>query len=226
MQMKFNVMCKSLIMLALVVFTLMAAAQNKPNVVFFLVDDLGWNDISTNGSKLYETPNINALADEAMYFSNAYAAYPRCVPSRFAMISGQHPARKGKRGGAQLPLETVTVAEALKAYGYGTFFAGKWHLGHDESEFPHHQGFDVNKGGCASGAPASYFFPYHDSTAKKNNISYYGLEQGIEGEYITDRLTDETVKYIENNDPRKTGNPFFIYLSHYAVHTSLQAKFV
>jgi len=210
--------------IVIVALVFISNAQEQPNVVFFLVDDLGWNDIGTNGSALYETPNIDALADEAMYFSNAYAAYPRCVPSRYAMISGKHPAREGKKDGAVLPLETVTLAEAMKDNGYGTFFAGKWHLGHDETEFPQHQGFDVNKGGCAAGAPASYFFPYHDSQKSKNNVPYYGLEEGKPGEYITDRLTDETLKYIEENDPNKTGKPFLVYLSHYAVHTPLQAK--
>lgn len=198
--------------------------KTPPNVVFFLVDDLGWKDNSFNGSKLYETPNIDKLANEAMYFRNAYAAYPRCVPSRFAMISGQHPAREGRKDGAALPLSTVTLAEALKAHGYGTFFAGKWHLGHEESEFPHHQGFDVNKGGCAAGAPGSYFFPYQDTRKSKNNVPYYGLEEGKEGEYITDRLTDEAVNYIKKNNPNKTGKPFLVYLSHYAVHTPLEAK--
>lgn len=201
-----------------------ALGQSQPNVLFFLVDDLGWNDIGTNGSKLYETPNIDELSETAMYFSNAYAAYPRCVPSRHAMISGRHPAREGKRDGGQTPLEIVTMAEALKWHGYNTFFAGKWHLGHDESTWPHHQGFDVNKGGCDSGAPASYFFPFHDANASKNNKPYYGLEKGVEGEYITDRLTDETIRYLEDYNPGETGKPFLVYLSHYAVHTPLQAK--
>ena len=164
--------------------------NEKPNVLFFLVDDLGWNDIGTNGSVLYETPNIDELANEAMYFSNAYSAYPRCVPSRHAMISGQHPARNGKKDGGPTPAEIVTLAEAMKTNGYGTFFAGKWHLGHEEAFWPHNQGFDVNKGGCDSGAPASYFFPFHDDNKSKNNKPYYGLEEGVVGEYITDRLTD------------------------------------
>lgn len=215
---------KNIITIIIVFISIVSVAQNKPNVVFFLVDDLGWNDISTNGSKLYETPNIDALAEEATYFNNAYCAYPRCVPSRHAMISGLHPARGGKRDGVATPLELVTLAEALKAHNYGTFFAGKWHLGHEESEWPHHQGFDVNKGGCDSGAPASYFFPYHDASKTKNNKPYYGIEEGVEGEYITDRLTDETIKYLDENDPAKTGKPFLVYLSHYAVHTPLQAK--
>lgn len=206
------------------VFTALSLGAQKPNVVFFLVDDLGWNDISLNGSKLYETPNIDELAENGMYFSNAYCAYPRCVPSRFAMISGRHPARGGKRDGVPHSLEMRTIGEAMKINGYTTFFAGKWHLGHKETEWPHNQGFDVNKGGCQSGAPANYFFPYHDPGATKNNVPYYGLEEGTKGEYITDRLTDETLKYLDKNNPKKTGQPFLIYLSHYAVHTPLQAK--
>lgn len=198
--------------------------SEKLNVLFFLVDDLGWNDIGTNGSKLYETPNIDALANEAMYFSNAYSAYPRCVPSRHAMISGRHPARSGKKDGGPTPAEIITIAEAMKENGYNTFFAGKWHLGHKESVWPHNQGFDVNKGGCDSGAPASYFFPYHDETKSKNNKPYFGLEKGVKGEYITDRLTDETISFIENNQATATGKPFLAYLAHYAVHTPLQAK--
>lgn len=216
MKLKFLIICT--------IIALSSAAQNRPNIVFFLVDDLGWNDISLNGSKLYETPNIDALARQGMYFSNAYSAYPRCVPSRHAMITGLHPARGGKRDGVPTTLEMVTLAEALKMHGYATFFAGKWHLGHKEPEWPHHQGFDVNKGGCNSGAPANYFFPYHNPKAGKNNVPYYGLEEGKEGEYITDRLTDETIKYIDENNPNKTGKPFLVYLSHYAVHTPIQAK--
>jgi arylsulfatase A-like enzyme len=209
----------------LVSFSLLVFSQKKqPNVLFFLVDDLGWNDIGTHGSKLFETPAIDALANESMYFSNAYAAYPRCVPSRYAMMSGQHPARNGQKDGATLPTEVVTIAEAMKPAGYKTFYAGKWHLGHNEETWPQNQGFDVNKGGCDAGAPASYFFPYHDTGKSKNNKPYSGLETGVAGEYITDRLTDETIRFIEENNPLKTGKPFLAYLAHYAVHTPLQAK--
>lgn len=191
----------------------MGHAQEKPNVLFFLVDDLGWNDISANGSKLYETPHIDEVIGESVYFSNAYAAYPRCVPSRYAMITGRHPARDSQTDGINLGLEQVTLAEALKDKGYQTFFAGKWHLGKSEEYWPHHQGFDVNKGGCDAGSPGSYFFPYGDT--KFVDTSLYGLEEGKEGEYITDRLTDETIKYIK--DHRE--GPFLVYLAHYAVHT-------
>ncbi len=218
------IMKKPIFTLILLSVTAFLFAQTKPNVLFFLVDDLGWNDVGTNGSELYETPNIDKLAGESMNFTNAYAAYPRCVPSRFAMMTGQHPARNRKGDGGFTTQGLVTLGSAMKENGYGTYFAGKWHLGHTEAEWPHNQGFDVNKGGCASGAPASYFFPYHDPSKSKNNVPYYGLEEGVKGEYITDRLTDETIKYIDENNPKETGKPFFVYLSHYAVHTPFQAK--
>ncbi len=224
MNRRFCRMKRPVFILLLVLVSMFSFAQTKPNVLFFLVDDLGWNDVSVNGSKLYRTPNIDALADEAMNFTNAYAAYPRCVPSRFAMMTGQHPARNRKTDAGFTTKGFVTLGQAMKENGYGTYFAGKWHLGHTEAEWPHNQGFDVNIGGCAAGAPGTYFFPYYNPKAKKNNVPYYGLEKGEEGEYITDRLTDETIKYIDENNPEKTGKPFFVYLSHYAVHTPFEAK--
>ncbi len=196
----------------------LAVAQEKPNILFFLVDDLGWNDISANGSKLYETPNIDDVANESVYFSNAYSAYPRCVPSRYAMITGRHPARDGQTDGNKIKHEETTLAEALKLNGYGTFFTGKWHLGKTEEFWPHNHGFDVNMGGCDAGSPGSYFYPF--GSEKFINGSLYGLEEGEKGDYITDRLTSETLKYIRENHDK----PFLAYVAHYAVHTPLQAK--
>ena len=193
-------------------------SQEKPNVLFFLVDDLGWKDISANGSALYETPSIDEVLNESVYFSNAYAAYPRCVPSRYAMMTGKHPARDGQIDGNKIQDAETTMGEAFRTNGYGTFFAGKWHLGKTEKDWPHYHGFDVNKGGCDAGAPGSYFFPYGNE--KFNSTSLFGLEEGKEGEYLTDRLTDEAIAYIRANKDR----PFFAYVSHYAVHTPFQAK--
>ncbi len=203
-----------------IISTLVPAAytQQKPNVVFFLVDDLGWKDISANGSKLYETPHIDEVMNESVYFSNAYAAFPRCVPSRYAMMTGRHPARNSETNENRITGKETTLGEAMQNNGYGTFFAGKWHLGHTEEFWPQNQGFDVNKGGCDAGSPGSYFFPYGSDKFKNHDL--YGLEEGKKGEYITDRLTDETIKYIrEHRD-----GPFFVYLAHYAVHTPFQAK--
>jgi len=193
--------------------------KEKLNVVFFLTDDLGWMDLSCYGSKFYETPAIDKLAGEGVRFTQAYAAHPRCVPSRFAMQAGRYPARTGKRNGDDMKLDQVTIAEALKQSGYKTFFAGKWHLG-KKGAFPDDQGYDVNVAGCHLGAPGSHFAPYKDYEKGRRAELIPDLEDAPYGEYLTDRLTDETVKFIRANK----AEPFFVFLSHYAVHTPLQGK--
>ena len=206
--------------------------KKKPNVLFILVDDLGWKDLGYTGSTFYETPNIDKLASEGMVFTDAYAASPVCSPSRAAIMSGKYPARlnltdyiPGNRHygphknqklasqpfNLQLDLEEYTLAEAFKDAGYTTFFAGKWHLGENEKFYPQHQGFDINKGGNSTGHPAGgYFAPYNNPQ----------LEDGEKGEYLTDRLTDETISFIKNNKEK----PFFAYLSFYTVHLPMQGK--
>jgi len=199
--------------------------QPRPNIVFFLVDDLGWMDIGAYGSSFYETPHVDALVNSGMKFTDGYAACPVCSPSRVAVLSGKYPARLdttnyfgGRRKGMllpapyqeQLPLEEVTMAEAMAEEGYKTFFAGKWHLG-DEKFFPEEQGFDINKGGQRGGGPpGGYFSPYRNSR----------LSNGPKGECLPDRLGDESVKFIQENKD----NPFLLYLSFYSVHTPLQTK--
>lgn len=206
--------------------------NDKPNILFILVDDLGWKDLAYNGSTFYETPNIDNLASEGIVFTDAYAACPVCSPSRAAIMSGKYPARlnltdyipgnrhygphKNQKLAShpfklQLDLEEFTIAEAFKSAGYTTFFAGKWHLGEEEKYYPQHQGFDINKGGNNTGHPAGgYFAPYKNPQ----------LEDGKEGEYLTDRLTDETIDFIKKN----TDNPFFAFLSFYTVHLPMQGK--
>ena len=205
-------------------------ATNKPgrklNFTFFLIDDLGWTDVGCYGSSFYETPNIDKLASEGMRFTEAYAACPVCSPTRASILTGKYPARLGITqwiGGSNepteyrhyMPLEEVTVAEALKSVGYATGFVGKWHLG-NKPYYPEHQGFDINIGGDYSGAPPTYFWPY-----KKRNRALEEMPPGgEEGEYLTDRLTDESLKFLEANKDR----PFLLYLSHYAVHTPIESK--
>jgi len=201
----------------------------RPNFVFFLIDDMGWKDLGCFGSTFYETPNIDRLAAQGMRFTNAYAACPVCSPTRASIMTGRYPARlrltnyiAGARSGKLLSaeyfhymkLEEVTLAEALKEAGYRTYFVGKWHLG-DEPYYPQKQGFDVNVAGDSSGAPPTYFYPY-----KRGNRSIPGLEEGKGGEYLTDRLTDESLTLIE----RSKDEPFLLYLSFYAVHVPLEAK--
>ena len=154
-----------------------AAKPAPPNIVFILCDDLGQRDLGCYGSTFYETPQIDTLARDGMKFSDAYAASPVCSPTRAALMTGKYPVRiplteylKGQRRGKllpaayrdELPLEEVTVAEALKEAGYATAHVGKWHLGQAERFWPEHQGFDVNVGGYAGGHPKSYFSPYQN----------------------------------------------------------------
>lgn len=200
-----------------------AKVAEHPNVVFFLVDDMGWRDSSCYGSEFYETPNIDRLARDGMRFTQAYTSHPRCVPARYSFLTGKFPARAGIPGRSyNMDAKEFTLAEAMKKGGYATFFAGKWHLQKTEDQAPENQGFDINIAGGHAGAPPSYFFPYNKTRTggHKTEGGIYGLEDGVEGEYLTDRLTDETLKFIEANVDR----PFLVYLSHYAVHTPLEAK--
>jgi len=198
----------------------------RPNVVFILIDDLGWRDVGCYGNTIYQTPHVDRLAGQGMRFTDGYAACNCCSPTRASIMSGKYPARlrltdwipgshfpwtqlRPPDWTKYLPLEEVTIAEALKAAGYATGHVGKWHLGGDPY-LPEAQGFDFNFGGCASGAPGSYFFPYRIPA----------IQDGAPGEFLTERLTDEALKFIEANRSR----PFFLYLSHYTVHRPLQAK--
>ena len=204
-----------------------AADQRRPNFIFILADDLGWADLGCYGSTFYETPHLDRLAAQAMRFTDAHAACNVCSPTRASILTGKYPARlhltdwlpgRGDRPDQklarppiiqQLPLEEVTIAEALRDAGYATAFIGKWHLG-GTNFYPEKQGFDLNVGGCDRGHPPSYFSPYQIPT----------LPDGPPGEYLNDRLTDEALKFLDRSAQR----PFFLYFSHYAVHTPLQAK--
>ncbi len=202
----------------------------KPNFIFILMDDMGWRDLSCSGSTFYETPNIDKLCREGMFFSNAYASCPVCSPSRASYLTGKYPARlsltdwidttgkfhplKVKLIEADyihhIPKGERTIANALHDAGYATWHVGKWHLG--EGEFtPENFGFEKNIGGCSWGHPHDgYFSPY--------NIK--NLKNGPEGEYLTDRITDEAISLIKSDEER----PFFLSLCHYAVHAPIQAK--
>jgi len=198
-------------------------AQKKKNIVVFLVDDLGYHDLSFTGSKLYETPHVDKLAEKGVVFTNAYVSHPRCVPSRFAIQTGKFPAREkvpGKFSG--LSAKEKSIGQAFKDNGYITFFAGKWHLGKDSTEWPQNRGYDINIAGCSAGAPRSYFFPYNVSKNRKVSGKHgeiNELDNGKDGEYLTDRLTNETIKFIK----QEHNKPFFVMLAHYGVHTPFQA---
>jgi arylsulfatase A-like enzyme len=200
-----------------------------PNIILILIDDLGWRDLGCYGSTFYETPHLDDLAAQGMLFSDAYAACPVCSPTRASLLTGKYPATLGltdwidwggwvhpARGRLvdapyidHLPRSEVSIAAALKGAGYATWHVGKWHLGSKTTPLDH--GFDCNIGGCHWGSPSKgYFSPYHIP----------GFPDGPEGEYLTDRLTDEAIHLIENH----SGSPFFLNLWYYTVHTPIQAK--
>ena len=213
---------KSMLVVAVVsafCFAAYAAPQKKLNFVFCIVDDLGWKDISCMGSDFYETPAIDRLAKDGVLFTDAYQAAPRCVSSRTSIMTGKYHYRPGIKSGDGIALEEVTIAEAFKEAGYRTFFTGKWHLG-KKGYYPQDQGFDINKGGCEYGAPPTYFHPY----SKPGQATPPGLEGGKEGQYLTDRLTDESIGFLRDHVKEHPDKPFLLWLSHYGVHTPLEAK--
>lgn len=188
----------------------------KPNIVFIFIDDMGWKDVGFMGSEYYETPHIDQLAKKGMVFTQAYANAANCAPTRACLLSGQYSPRHGvftvarpDRGDPKhrrlipidnsrtVPLEHVMISEALKPGGYRSAAIGKWNVGNS----PEKQGFDL-------GIPGSGFEGH--------------FNEG--GEYLTDHLTEKAVIFIKENNPEKTGDPFFLYLAHYAVHTPIQAK--
>jgi len=207
---------------------------NQPNILFIYADDLGWTDVAS-GSKYYETPSIDKLASESFRFLNAYSCGPNSAPSRASLMTGKYTPRHGvftvgksERGDSTwrklvpvennttLDLNFVTIAEELHHAGYETGLIGKWQLGHNKvGTGPQQQGFDYVIAG--SGGPGHYFYPYG---AKNNETVHEGLDDGKEGEYLTDRLTDEAISFIS----QKREKPFFLYLSHFAVHAPTEAK--
>ncbi|VGO20506.1 sulfatase [Pontiella sulfatireligans] len=238
--MKKLILAVSLLVLAI---NAMAGASNpaksgaQPNIVLFFVDDWGWADMGLRQPKVFESPNIDKLMHQGIDFTQAYIATPTCSPSRGTLLTGQHPTRlelvrhipnDEKHGFDKfgrtdekysywekdpahvpcinwLPLEHTTYAEALKELGYYNLFAGKWHLGH-EPYHPIHQGFDRQIGTSNAGHPKSYYPPYF----KNSDVMADEKEA-----YLTDKLTDETVKFIDGWNKEQ---PLMISLWYYSVH--------
>jgi arylsulfatase A-like enzyme len=208
---------------------LAAEVAQPPNVLFILVDDLGWRDLGCYGHPIHETPNIDKLASDGMRFTDGYAACPVCSPTRASIMAGKYPSRTGitnwlpgdfytntpllcEETAQFMKLEEFTLAEALKAAGYQTAFVGKWHLG-KEPYYPQHQGFDINIAGNDWGHPhKGYFSPYQMEN----------LEDGPKGEYLTDRLTSEAMRVMD--DFSKKDQPWLLYMSYYTVHNPFHAK--
>jgi arylsulfatase A-like enzyme len=222
-----------------------ASAADRPNIVLFLVDDMGWMDSTPYGSQYYETPNMQRLARQSMRFTDAYAL-PLCSPTRASILSGQYSSRHritsatGHQPAAPqdaspypdkappnrrliyansknyLDLDLPTLAEVLQLAGYRTGHFGKWHLGLSQEHWPDKHGFDVAFHAQPSPGPPSYFSPYGvHKDGKPSGRNHVGtITDGPDGEYITDRLTDEAIQFVEANKER----PFFLNFWHYGVH--------
>ncbi len=211
------------------------AAEKKidaPSIVFFLIDDLGWMDTGVYGSRFYETPNIDRLARESARFTQFYTAGSVCSPTRASIVTGKHPARlnitnwiPGRQEAMlrppdylhHLPLEEITIAEALGASGYATGYIGKWHLGAGDFR-PEHQGFATSLAVNNAGLPGSYFYPYKHDRSSVRDVP--DLDGGQEGDYLTDRVTDLALEFLDQHRDQR----FLLLMSHYAVHTPLQSK--
>lgn len=205
-----------------------APQARRPNVIFLLLDDLGWRDLGCYGNTFHETPNVDRLAREGVRFTNAYAACPVCSPTRASIMTGKYPAHVGvtdwipgrrqwpaskllrPETAHELALEQATIAEAVKPLGYRTASIGKWHLG-SAGFWPENQGFDLNVTGTERGAPASYFGPF----------DLPNLKGGTKDDYLTEKLTDAAEKFIEDSAGKA---PFFLYLPEFTVHLPLQAR--
>lgn len=217
------------LLLACAALLLPAAAGAKPNVLFILADDLGWRDLSVEGSTFYESPNIDRIANSGMRFTRGYASCQVCSPSRASIMTGKAPARlkitdwigaaeeEGWKRNTKLlppkyarnlPHDDVSLAEAFREAGYRTFFAGKWHLG-GAGSYPEDHGFEINIGGHDRGSPPGGFFsPYKNPK----------MEDGPPGESLPIRLGQETAKFIDEHKDE----PFLAYLAFYQVHAPIE----
>lgn len=218
--------------LLLLLFFLTACESKPPNVVLILVDDLGWMDTHVYGSTFYETPNIDRLGAEGTRFTQFYASSPVCSPTRASIMTGKHPARLqitnwiGGTANARLlqadyrpalPPEEITLGDTFLEAGYHTAYIGKWHLGTADAR-PENQGFQTVLATNDAGQPGSYFAPYIADHFPASNVPDLDLDP--DSTYLTTRLTDLAVDFIKSNQ----GDSFFLVLSHYGVHTPLQAK--
>lgn len=194
--------------------------ESRPNVLIFFIDDLGFTDIGVNGSTFFETPNIDGLAKGGANFKRSYSASPVCSPTRAALMTGKAPQRVGitqwiAGSRNKLALSEITLGESFQEAGYRTGYVGKWHLGKGDAFQPKQQGFEYTVAVNRAGQPASFFYPF----GKRSATSVPDLKDYQKGDYLTDALTDEAIEFIN----RKSGQPFFLCLSHYAVHTPIQA---
>ena len=198
--------------------------NEKPNILIIHVDDLGYHDLSLTGSEIYQTPNIDKLGGESIRFTHSYANYPRCVPSRYAMLTASYPIKDGDVPDDGFEMTDVpdskNYIKQIHNVGYQTAYFGKWHLGDDPKDF----GFDYSLAAGSAGSPISYIYPFNKPKHKGANkkVPIKDLDSiGAEGDYLTDVLTKQVIKYIKERDKSK---PFLTMLAFYAVHQPLEAK--
>lgn len=217
---------------------LLAQRAEKPNVLFILVDDLGWADMGYTGSKVHETPHVDKLATEGMVLSDFYSGGPVCSPTRASIMTGKATARTGvttylitpdqdaEYVTSALPLDEYTIGEAFQKHGYETGYIGKWHLGYQMQHWVGNQGFDFAVGGTTSKNDWKMAYPDREPPVDQLETRMFSphylthMPDGPEGEYLTDRFTDETIEFIRRNKEQ----PFFAFLSYHTVHTPLHAK--
>ncbi len=219
MKKSFNTVCY---VLSVVLLMGSCTKGDKPNIVFILIDDLGWSDLPCYGNNFNEAPNIDQLAADGIRFTDAYAACPVCSPTRASIQSGQYPARVGvtdfitghwrpfeetivpKNRTQFLPTQIVTLAESLKGADYRTAYFGKWHLGREKGQTPGDQGYDVFHEYAGGGFYSPRFLP--------------PLNEPNEGR-LSEILTDLSIDFIDENKD----DAFFLFLAHYDVHVQLDA---
>lgn len=215
---------KSFFSIIIIMLGISLFAQNtkQPNVLLIIVDDWGYHDVSINGSKLYDTPNVDKLANESFVFDNAYASYPRCVPSRYAMMSGTYPLDEdhGNLGSLE---DDKNFVKPFSDAGYYSFYVGKWHLGSEENS-PKGMGFSASFAAGEAGGTDTHFYPFNKNRefgVKGEKAAIEDVQDyGKEGEFLSDVLTNRTIDYIKQNKNK----PFMGVLAFYAVHTPIEAK--
>ena len=207
-------------------FSILSFGQSPPNILIIHTDDLGYHDLSIHGSKIYQTPHIDMLARQSVSFTKAYSNYPRCVPSRFSMMTGNYPIQNGSVPDDGFKISNIasnkSFIKTFNKIGYQTAYFGKWHLGDEQSL--HDFGFQFSFGAGKAGSPISYLHPFNVFRGKGENKKKPIPDVdavSTKGDYLTDVMTNQAIKYLKQHDP---STPFMLMLSYYAVHQPIEAK--
>lgn len=225
-------MRKIIVLLLISIFFLSCSDKKKeiektPNFIIIMADDLGYGDISCYGSPHTKTPHIDQLANEGTRFLDFHSNAPVCSPTRAAFMTGKYQQRTGIEGvvtskkhrDVGLGLKEITIAEELKKYNYNNGIYGKWHLGYSKKYNPMNQGFDDYAGFVSGG------IDYHGHIDQEGYLDWWkGTKMENEDGYVTDLITQYGVKFLKENDPKKTNKPFFLYLPHESPHRPYQRR--